>query len=246
MNKKIKVGVPKVKDKKSVRSIDPGQSTMQTRGAYKQTKLGRIPAEWEVKAFGDIVDYSQYGLSVPTSSDGNYFMFKMNHFAEGKMGQNGLEKVKLDRREFLKYKLNNGDILFNRTNSYDLVGKTAIFLLDRDYTFASYIVRFALNRELSNPHFVNYFFNWNVSQSKLKEFVTKGVSQTNINPTNLQKFFQVPVPPLPEQQKIAEVLQTCNRGIDTLRQSLDKLKTQKKGLMQKLLTGQVRVKVKAN
>lgn len=223
------------------KSANRRQPEAQPMNGYKDTNLGRIPVEWEVRTFGELVTNSQYGLSVPTSPDGNYPMFKMNHFAQGTMIGEGIEKVKLDRNEFLKYKLNVGDILFNRTNSNDLVGKTALFSLSGDYTFASYIVRFTLDSKISNSHFVNYFFNWDASQSKLKELATKGVSQANINPTNLQKFFFVPVPPLSEQQKIAEVLQSCDREIEYLNQTLNKLETQKKGLMQKLLTGQVRV-----
>ncbi len=217
------------------------RKTKKTEG-YKKTKLGLIPMEWEMRTFGEIVKLSQYGLSIPTTPDGNYFMFKMNHFLNGKMMSYGVDRVKIDSKEFKKYKLNKEDILFNRTNSYELVGKTAIFLLDGDYTAASYIIRFVINREIADPYFVNYFFNWNRSQLKLKDFATKGVSQSNINPTNLQKFFLLPIPPLPEQQKITRILSTWDKAIEKTEQLIAQKQQLKKGLMQQLLTGKIRFK----
>ena len=97
-----------------------------------------LPRGWERKNFGSIVIKSQYGLSVPTTEDGEYPMFKMNNFFNGRMNPVGLDKASISTAELKSYKLNKNDILFNRTNSLDLVGKTAIFDLEGDYTFASY------------------------------------------------------------------------------------------------------------
>lgn len=204
-------------------------------------KQHTLPEGWEMKKLGEIVEKSQYGLSVPTTDDGEIPMFKMNNFKNGKMIPEGVDKVNLEYEELKKYCLNDGDILFNRTNSAELVGKTGIFDLPGEYTFASYLVRFVINRKMAIPEFINAYFNWERSQSYFKELATKGVSQSNINPTNLQKFFFVDLPPLPEQRRIAAVLSTWDTGIEQTGELINALRARHRGLMHQLLTGKVRL-----
>lgn len=172
-----------------------------------------IPDGWVVCSFGDIVIKSQYGLSVPSSPDGKYYIFKMNNFKDGKMNHDKVDKVNLSDTDLDKFTLKYGDLLVNRTNSIDLVGKTGVFDLEGVFTFASYLVRFQVNRAIADPFFVNFFFNWSKSQKKLKEIATLGVSQANINPTSLQKYFNLLLPPLAEQRKIAEILGAWDEAI---------------------------------
>lgn len=200
-----------------------------------------LPQGWELKRLGDIVVSSQYGLSIPTTDDGTIPMFKMNNFKHGKMNPDKVDKANLTHSDFRKYRLNVGDILFNRTNSAELVGKTGIFDLQGDYTFASYLVRFVINREEATPEYINAYFNSEKAQAFFKEIATKGVSQANINPTNLQKYFTIPLPPLPEQRQIAAVLSTWDRAIEQTTDLLNALRTRHRGLMQRLLTGKVRL-----
>ncbi|WP_310483484.1 restriction endonuclease subunit S [Chamaesiphon sp. VAR_48_metabat_403] len=201
-----------------------------------------IPDGWTLYSFGDIVVKSQYGLSIPSSLDGQYYIFKMNNFKDGKMNPRKVDKVNLSDADLEKFMLNHGDILINRTNSIDLVGKTGVFDLEGVFTFASYLVRFQVNRTIANPFFVNFFFNWSESQQRLKEIATLGVSQANINPTALQKYFKILLPPLLEQCRIAEVLGVWDESIDLLERLIGKTRSRKQGLMQQLLTGKKRFK----
>ena len=82
--------------------------------------------------------------------------------------------------------------------------------------------------------------NWSRSKAKFRVLATLGVSQANINPTNLQKFYFVSLPPLPEQRAIAAVLGTWDQGIDTLQRLIAAKQRHKKALMQHLLTGKKR------
>jgi type I restriction enzyme, S subunit len=200
------------------------------------------PEDWRLEPFGKIVTQSQYGLSVPTSLGGKYPMFKMNNFKSGRMSAANVDTVDLGSADLEKFSLQHGDILFNRTNSIDLVGKTGLFDLEGTYTFASYLIRFKINRRIADPFFVNYFFNWSQSQIRLKEIATLGVSQANINPTTLQKFFKILIPPLPEQRKIAEILSTWDKAIELLEQLIAMKRKLKQGLMQQLLAGKRRFK----
>lgn len=199
-----------------------------------------IPENWKLRKFGEVIVMSQYGLSLTSDAEGRYPMFKMNNFKYGKMIASKLQGVDLGDDEAKKYILKKGDLLFNRTNSLELVGKTGIFDLEGDFVFASYLVRFRINNELADPYYVNYFMNWENTQKKLKDIATKGVSQSNINPTNLCKFLEVPLPPLPEQKKIAEILGSWDTAIEQLETLIEKKQLLKRGLMQKLLSGKVR------
>lgn len=215
---------------------------MSNKPGYKPTPLGWIPEEWEIKKFGEIVSSSQYGLSNASSDGGRYKIIGMKNIQRGELVTDECATVNLKEDEFEKYKLLPGDFLFNRTNSYDLVGKSVLIEFDPDATFASYLIRFKLNKRKVVPKFVYYFFNTDKSDKKLKAIATKAVSQANINPTVLQRIFEVLIPPLHEQQKIAAILSTWDEAIAKNQQLIAQLQQRNKGLMQQLLTGKKRLK----
>ncbi|HHC7270752.1 TPA: restriction endonuclease subunit S [Vibrio parahaemolyticus] len=192
-------------------------------------------------SLAELLDLSQYGLSVSSVDNGQYPMFKMNNFRNGFMSEEGVDRVNLGETEFEKYRLEYGDILFNRTNSIDLVGKTGIFTLEGDYVFASYLVKLKVNRDVADPFYLNYFMNFDATKLRLRSLATKAVSQANINPTQLKKLLKVPLLPLPEQRKIAKILSTWDKAITTTEKLIETSKQQKKALMQQLLTGKKRL-----
>lgn len=199
------------------------------------------PKGWKRVSLGYALESTQYGITT-SSSEGRYRMFRMNNFVNGRMSPDNVISVDVSDEEAEQYILRKGDILFNRTNSYDLVGKTGIFDLDGVYIFASYLVRLNVDRQKAIPEFINYFLNSPATQTKLKVIATKGVSQANINPTNLQKDVTLLLPPLPEQRKIAAVLSTWDTAIDTTEKLIAAKEQLKKGLMQRLLTGKMRLR----
>lgn len=201
--------------------------------------MDKLPPKWETKRLIDICIDSQYGLNSP-SNGGKYPVLGMKNLNGGKIEVNNVAYVDITLDEFEKYKLNSGDLLVNRTNSLELVGKTALFDLEGDFVFASYLVRFNLDRDIIDPRYANYFFNSDGGISQMQRLATQGVSQANINPTELKKNFRIPLPPLPEQQKIAEILSAWDEAIAKTQQIISKLQRRKKGLMQRLLTGEVR------
>jgi len=200
-----------------------------------------IPEEWEIKPLEKVLSIIQYGLSKPLEAVGKYPIFRMNSIQKGEVLEIDMKFIDLEYDEFKKYKLEKNDLLFNRTNSFDLVGKIGIFLLDGDYTFAGYLIRLRTNEKM-NPIFLNNYLNTDQSQFLVKRFATPGVSQTNINATNL-KSVAIPVPPRKEQDKIALILDKFYFRVIELKSKKSKLEILKKGLMQKLLTGKIRVKV---
>jgi type I restriction enzyme S subunit len=107
--------------------------------------------------------------------------------------------------------------------------------------FASYLVRFQLRQSLALPTFIAYFFNTYDARNRLRCLATPGVCQHNINQSELQKQFFIPLPQLPEQKKIAEILSTWDEVIEQMRNLVDAKKRRKKGLMQQLLSGKKRL-----
>jgi type I restriction enzyme S subunit len=205
---------------------------------FKETEIGKIPKEREVKQLGDVITLCQYGLSMQMSKEGQYPIVKMDDIVNGHVVADKVKYVDLDKRTFENFKLEKGDILFNRTNSYELVRRTGIFLLDGDYVFASYLIRLRPNYEVTNPFYLTNYLIF--SGGKLKQLASRAVHQANINATTLKKI-KIPLPPLPEQQKMAEILSSVDARLELLRKRKVRLVKIKKGLMDDLLTGKVRV-----
>jgi len=141
---------------------------------------------WLERRIGDIAN-TQYGLSEKMNEDRQgYKIFRMGEVQGGRLIDTGdMKYADITREEFLKYKLHPGDVLFNRTNSYDLVGKTGIYDMSGDYCFASYLVRLEADRTALTPAFLNYFMNSSVFQRSVKQKASRSINQANINATIL-------------------------------------------------------------
>lgn len=137
---------------------------------------------WATRRLGDIAE-TQYGLSVPMNDVGKgYRIFRMGELQDGRLTDTGqMRFADIPREEFERYKLHPGDVLFNRTNSYELVGKTGIFNLRGDYCFASYLVRVNLDRKILLPTLLNYFMNSKMFQKSVKTKASRSINQANIN-----------------------------------------------------------------
>jgi len=163
-------------------------------------------------------------------------MLGMKNIVNGKIIAENATLVSVASAEIQGYSLKRGDLLFNRTNSLDLVGKTAIYDLDSesDIVFASYLVRLFVDRSRATPEYVCHFLNSVTAQQRLKDMATPGVSQYNINPTTFRNHFQITLPPLPEQKAIAAVLSAWDRAIGQTTALIAAKARLKQGLMQQL------------
>ncbi|MGE3309819.1 MAG: restriction endonuclease subunit S [Limisphaerales bacterium] len=196
--------------------------------------------DWGCARFGEIIKEADYGLSTPADPDGNVPILKMNSISNGKLSMGELDRVTCTEEEIERYSIRRGDILFNRTNSLALVGKTAVVETDARIVFASYLVRFRL-AEFVESRFVGYWFNYSRVERRLKELATVGVSQSNINPTRLQHDLHVPIPPLSEQKQISDVLGTWDEALEDIEALISAKERRKTALMQQLLTGRRRL-----
>ncbi len=159
--------------------------------------------EWPVVELGSVVQGTQYGLSINAGSDGQYPMLRMMNIEDGLCVENDIKYVDLNDKDFEAYRLIHGDVLFNRTNSYELVGRTGVYELNGDHVFASYLVRIKTNTEKLEPKFLTLYLNSDFGRRQVLAYATKAVSQANVNASNLLRV-RLPLPPLDVQQQLLD------------------------------------------
>ena len=159
----------------------------------------------------------------------------MKDIQNGKVLTVDLTTSNLSDAERARYLLNRGDLLINRTNSYDLVGKVGIFESDEEVAFASYLVRLEIDKAQIRPEYLNYWLNGYLAQAVIKKIATRAISQANVNPTELKKHCHVPLPPFPEQTAIASLLSIWDLVIEKTERLIAAKEREFTALTQKLL-----------
>ena len=206
----------------------------------KQTEIGLVPESWEVVELGELLEIAQYGMSVKGNPEGNHPILRMTNQVDGQIVGRNLQFVEISDGEFEKFRVGRGDILFNRTNSLDLVGRTAIFDIEGAFVFASYLIRLRTDGKKLNPFFLNCYFNTDEIQARLKSIATRAVSQSNISATRL-KGFPVPKPSLEEQGEIVAHAIVLDRKLAFHHSKLAQLQDLFRTLLHELMTAKMRV-----
>ncbi|ACK66965.1 restriction modification system DNA specificity domain protein [Rippkaea orientalis PCC 8801] len=208
---------------------------------FKDSVLGRIPVEWEVKLLDKLLIEKRYGISTSLSEDPKGIpVLRMNNLVDGEVDFTDIKYS--ERNDAKKLTLNKGDVLFNRTNSVDYVGRTAIYRdSNKVVSFASYLVRLVTDNAMLDPEYLNLWLNDKNNQIRVKQLATIGVQQANVNPTNLGRLLLAIPKKITEQKKIVKKISSCTNFLHKTQTNLTKLRSIKIGLMQDLLTGKVRV-----
>jgi len=160
----------------------------------------------------EIIEGYQYGLSVKALKENvGIPMLRMNNINNSDLIIDNLKFIpKTD--EIGNFILNKGDLLFNRTNSKELVGKTAVFELDDEFTFASYLIRVVINPKLADCHYINFLFNSPILQFQ-KDLISRQITgQANINAQEMKEFL-FPLPSLDKQKEIANTIKAIRDKI---------------------------------
>ena len=196
-----------------------------------------LGADWDLVPLSEVVPTADYGISSPLSSEGDGMpTLRMNNLADG--------RVRLDDLKFAttaipgELTLLDQDVLFNRTNSFEHVGRTAIWRCElKRATFASYLVRLNPDIRRLDKEYLVRWLNQPAIQQRIRRMATPGVHQVNINPTSLRR---VPIE-LPRevsrQRQIVQIMANCDQAADRMRAELARLKSVRQGLMDDLLTG---------
>lgn len=162
------------------------------------------PKGWPVATVGDVLDAADYGSSSKATSDGAGLpMIRMGNVTyDGNLDLADLKYVDLAVEEVERYSLRTGDILFNRTNSKELVGKTGVWDGSCEAIVASYFIRLRVKRDVVCPHFLWAFMNTAHMKRVIFDTARGAIGQSNINSKEL-KAFPLPVPSLTLQEHFA-------------------------------------------
>lgn len=195
--------------------------------------------KYEIKTLGELCESVEYGTSSKSEPTGKVPVLRMGNIQDGKLDWDNLVYSN-DDVEIEKYLLKYNDVLFNRTNSPELVGKTAIYKGEMPAIFAGYLIRIHRNENLLDADYLTYFLNSNDAKKYGKTVVISSVNQANINGTKL-KSYPIPTPSLAEQKSIVtklDELSTETIKLEAIYQkklaALDELK---KSLLQQAFTG---------
>lgn len=187
--------------------------------------------EFPCYSVGQVAESVTYGTSAPASDSGQYEYLRMNNLTDnGQLDLSDLKRIDMSDEQAEKYMVKKGDILFNRTNSIDLVGKTALFNLNNPMIIAGYLIRIRLSDKVNPVYFVAYM-NMPYMKEKLRNIAKGAVNQANINSKEL-KSIQILIPPLSLQNEYCNFVLSIDKSKLAVQKSLDELEILKKSLMQ--------------
>ena len=188
--------------------------------------------DWKQSLLGDLVNKPSYGTSSKSQEEGKIPVLRMGNLQDGKLNWSNLVYTS-DEDEIRKYRLYSGDILFNRTNSPELVGKTSIYRGEREAIYAGYLIRVQCTNEL-NPEYLNILLNSTSARAYCRAVKSDGVSQSNIN---AQKLIAYPVncPPIEEQTEIVTRVEQLFAYADQIEQRVKDAQSRVNHLTQAIL-----------
>jgi len=202
-----------------------------------------IPESWEWVRLNNIIFPPKYGTSNKSSLQGEVPVLRMGNIQDGEIVFDKLV-FSNNQTDNDKYNLIAGDLLFNRTNSAELVGKTGIYRGQQKAIYAGYLI---LLRPIgTNSEYLNYVLGSSYARSYCKEVKTIGVQQCNINAEKISTFV-IPLPPLAEQKRIVAKIEELLPKVEEYgkaQDALDKLNEElpeklKKSILQEAIEGRL-------
>lgn len=146
------------------------------------------PKNLEFVTIGDLLESAQYGTSEKSGADGRFAVLRMNNITyQGQMDLADLKYTDLPDEKVDRFTVRAGDVLFNRTNSPELVGKTAVYRGERPMAFAGYLVRLRVS-DGNSPEYISAFLNSRYGKSVLRGMCKSIVGMANINAREVQSI----------------------------------------------------------
>lgn len=159
---------------------------------------------WEEKTIGEICSSLKYGTSKKSSDDGEVVVLRMGNLQNGEIDWSNLAYTS-DEEDIKKYLLKSGDVLFNRTNSPELVGKTSIYRGEMPAIYAGYLIKLDYEKNIVVGDYLNYYLNSSKAKEYYMQVKTDGVSQSNINAKKIGEF-EISLPTITEQHEIVRLI----------------------------------------
>lgn len=207
---------------------------------FKNTEVGNIPVEWEVR---DLLSLSltkgEYGIGAAATE---YVLGKPRYLRITDIGEDSRllnnEIRGFKESDYESFILKEGDIVFARTGN--TTGKSYVYNInDGELVYAGFLIRFRINKELVNENYIKYILQSKRYWDWVKVMSTRS-GQPGINSKEYGEF-KIQLPILEEQNKISSMLSSIDNQIEEYENKKIKFEELKKGLMQKLLTGKIRV-----
>ena len=197
--------------------------------------FGRMPQnekDWEIVTIRDIVQDVRYGSSRKASEDGRYPYLRMNNITDnGELDLTDIKRIDIPDNELDKCSVRCGDVLFNRTNSKEHVGKTCVYNRNEMMVLAGFVVRVRVNDRVI-PEFLSAFLNTDFSKALLLNMCKAAIGQANINAQELQNI-DIYIPPIDLQQSFLMFKQQVDKSKVDVQAALDKTQLLFDSLMQK-------------
>ena len=204
-------------------------------------KLPPLPKSWMWEKLGWMTCGVEYGTAAKSATTGRVPVLRMGNIQNAKFDWADLVYTS-DDNEIAQYRLHDGDVLFNRTNSPELVGKTAIYKGERPAVFAGYLIRVNHICTVVNGQYLNLFLNSHVARQYGNNVKTDGVNQSNINGAKLSDY-PFPYCSIEEQREIASILEKTLSLLDETEadiiQELQKADALRQSVLKKAFTGQL-------
>jgi len=207
---------------------------------FKGTEIGRIPREWDVMKLHETANV-RYGLGQPPALITNGIpMIRATNVKRGRIAKEGLifinrSAIPNSRDPFLRV----GDVLVVRSGAY--TGDVALVTKEWEGAIAGYDLIVTPSDTIDSQFLTYYLLSSSVQKRHFMGLKVRS-AQPHLNSSQVEET-PIPVPPLPEQQKISQILSTVDERLELLRKRKERLKRTKKGLMNDLLNGKRRVRV---
>jgi type I restriction enzyme S subunit len=216
---------------------------MNNNTTYKDSPLGKIPSDWEVKRLKEILIEGRLGGNYENAEANNGIpVIKMGNLDRGVIKTDKVQYLPEDNEYNEEDVLKENDLLFNTRNTLELVGKVAIWKNELPLAvYNSNLMRMKFAEKwVQLSSYMNYAFNSHYALSQLKGRATGTTSVAAIYGRDLDSV-KFRLPPLPEQTRIAEVLSAWDKAISNVQATIEQVEQRNKWLMQELLTGKRRL-----
>jgi type I restriction enzyme S subunit len=231
---RVELPLPPLREQRRIAEVLDNADALRTRRRATLAKLdnltqsmfldmfgdpARNPKQWPKRRIGELLESASYGTSEKAGSIGTCPVLRMNNITtSGEIDLSSLKYMDLSDADGDRWLVRPGDILFNRTNSADLVGKTAIVRGSERMAYAGYLIRLRVTVD-NNPEYVAAFLNSKYAKTVLRGMCKSIIGMANINATELKAMWTFQ-PPLARQRLFAMRVGSVERARADQRRSL--------------------------
>jgi type I restriction enzyme S subunit len=251
--KRVKVPLPPLAEQRRIAEILDRAEALRAKRRASLTQLDTLTQSiflelfgdpvtnskgWPLRRIRDLLESASYGTSARAESAGAFAVLRMNNITRnGGMDLTDLKFMDLSAKDRDSYTVRSGDVLFNRTNSAELVGKTGIYRGNDPMAYAGYLVRLRTNKE-NDPEYLWGFLNSRYAKRILRGMCKSIIGMANINATEVQAI-KIPQPPIALQRQFADRVANVESMKVTGRRSLSVMNSLLSALQSRAFRGEL-------